>query len=87
MEMDFSMAPTAQGEEIFFHIPSQQASQLNVMDLEVFGSSASLASPTIALENPLTKSPVGIPVQAKPGFSWDGWIHDTFGIRSKNSWR
>ena len=71
-EMDFSMAPTAKGDEIFFHIASQKASRLNVMDLQILGASASLASPTIALENPLTKPPIGIPVQANPGLSWDG---------------
>ncbi len=32
------MAATAKGDEIFFHIPSQQASQLNVMELEISGA-------------------------------------------------
>jgi hypothetical protein len=56
-----------------------------VMNLEIFGTSASLASPAITLEYLLAKLLIGIPVQAKPGLSWDGWIHDAFGIRSKNS--
>jgi hypothetical protein len=43
-EMDFSMAPTAKGDQIFFHIASQKASRLNVMDLEIFRTSTSLAS-------------------------------------------
>jgi hypothetical protein len=42
--MDFSMAPTAKGDQIFFHIASQKASRLNVMDLEIFRTSTSLAS-------------------------------------------
>ena len=66
------MACTAKGDEIFFHIASQMASRLHVMDLEIFGTSASLASPAIALEHLLAKPPIGIPVQAKPGLSWDG---------------
>jgi hypothetical protein len=81
------MAPTAEGDEILFHILSQQASQLNVMDLQILGTSASLASPTIALEHLLAEPPIVIPIQAKPALSWDAKIHDAFGIRSKNSCR
>jgi len=65
------MAYTAKCDEIFFHIPSQQTARLDVMDLEIFGTPASLASPAIALEHFLTKPPIGIPVQAKSGLSWD----------------
>ena len=68
-EMDFSMAPTAKGDQIFFHIASQKASRLNVVDLEIFGTTASLASPAIALEHLLAKRVIGIPVQSKPGLS------------------
>ncbi len=57
------------------------------MYLEIFATPASLASPTVALNHPLTKPPVGIPIQAKPELSWYWWIHEAFGIRSKNSWR
>jgi hypothetical protein len=68
-EMDFSMTSTAHGDEIFFRIASQKASRLNVMDLEIFGTTASLASPAIALQHFLAKPLIGIPVQAKPGMS------------------
>ena len=34
--MDFSMANVAKGDEIFLHIATQNASRLNVMDLEIF---------------------------------------------------
>ena len=81
------MADTAKGDEIFFHIASQKASSLHVMDMEIFGNSTSLASPAIALEYLLAKLLIGILVQAQPGLSWDWWIHDAFGIRSKNSCR
>jgi hypothetical protein len=83
--MDFSMARAATGDEIFFRIASQNASRLNVMDLQILGTSASLASPAIALEHLLAKRVLGIPVQAKPASSWDARIHKAFGIRSKNS--
>jgi hypothetical protein len=67
--MDFSMAYAAKGDEIFFHIASQKASRLDMMDLETLGTSASLAPPTIALEYSLAQALIGVPVQAKPGLS------------------
>ena len=67
--MDFSMTYVTKRNEIFFHIVSQVASRLNVMDLEIFGTSASLASPPIALKHLLTKLLVRNRVQAKPGSS------------------
>jgi hypothetical protein len=70
--MNLPMAGTAKGDEIFFHIPSQQAAQLHMMNLQIFGTSASLAPPTIAPEHLQAEVPIGIPVQAKPGLSWDG---------------
>jgi hypothetical protein len=60
-EMDFSMTHTAKSYEIFFHIASQTTSLLDVMDLEIFRTSASLASPAIAMEYLLAKALIGIP--------------------------
>ena len=60
--MDFSMTYTAKSYEIFFHIASQMTSLLDVMDLEIFRTSASLASPAIAVEYLLAKPLIGIPV-------------------------
>jgi len=56
------MTHTAKSYEIFFHIASQTTSLLNVMDLEIFRTSASPASPTIAVEYLLAKLLRGIPV-------------------------
>ena len=36
--MDFSMACTAKSDEIFFHIASQLASRLHVMDLQILSN-------------------------------------------------
>ena len=66
------MARTAKGDEIFFHIVSELTSQLQMMNLQIYGTSALLASPAIAPEHLLAEPPIGIPVQAKPGLSWDG---------------
>jgi len=56
------MTHTAKSYEIFFHIASQMTSPLDVMDLEIFRTSASLASPAIAVEYLLAKPLIGIPV-------------------------
>jgi hypothetical protein len=68
-EMDFSMTHTAKGDEIFFHIPSQKAARLHVMNLQIFGGSASLAAPAIAFEYLLAEAPISVVVQAKPRMS------------------
>jgi hypothetical protein len=66
------MANTAKRDEIFCHVPSQLAARLNVMDLQIFGTSAPLAAPAIALEHLVTKPSIRIRVQAKPRMSVDG---------------
>ena len=70
--MDFSMTYTAHGDEIFFRIASQMAARLPVMDLEIFGTSASLAAPAIAFKRLLPETPISTLVQAKPRMSWRG---------------
>jgi hypothetical protein len=69
--MDLLMACTAKCDEIFFHVASQLAARLNVMDLEIFGSSALLASPAITLEYPLAKFSIRIPLYATRGTFWE----------------
>ena len=66
------MAGTTKRDEIFFHIRSQKAARLHMMNLKILGTSASLASPAIALEYLLAKTVIGIPVQAKSRLSWNG---------------
>ncbi len=78
--MNLPVARTAKGDEILFHIPCQTASRLDEMDLKFFGTSTSLASRAFALEHLPANHMIGILVQAKPGLSWDCWIHDAFGI-------
>jgi hypothetical protein len=69
MEVDFSMAHAAKGDEIFFHIPSELAALLHMMNLQICRTPASLASPAVALEHLLEKHLIGVPVQAIPGLS------------------
>ena len=70
--MDPAMAGTAKGDEIFFHIPSQRAARLHMMNLQICGRSALLPSPTIAFEHLPPEAPISVVVQAKPRMSSDG---------------
>lgn len=70
--MGFPMARTAKGDEILSHIPSQLAARLHMMNRKILGTSASLASPTIALEHLPAEHSIGIPVQAKSGLYTHG---------------
>jgi hypothetical protein len=69
-DMDIPMADTAKGDQIFFHIPSQTTARLPMMNLQIFGTSTSLAAPAIALEHLPPEGPISIVVQAKPGMFW-----------------
>jgi hypothetical protein len=68
-EMNFSTTHPAKSYEIFFHVASQTTSLLDALDLEIFRTPASLASPAIAVEYALAKPLIGIPVQANSRLS------------------
>jgi hypothetical protein len=70
--MDFSMADTAKADEIFFHIPSELAAPLHMMNLQIRRTPASLASPAIALEYLLAKLSIRVPIQTESRISRDG---------------
>ena len=63
------MTYVAKGDEMFLHIATQNASRLNMMDLEILGSPASLTSPAVALKYLPAKLLIGILVQAEPALS------------------
>jgi len=65
------MAGMAKSDEIFFRIASQQASRLPMMNLEILGRSASLASPTVAFEYLSPKPLIRIPIQSKARLPWN----------------
>jgi hypothetical protein len=66
-QVDLPMAGTTKSDEIFFDIRSHKAARLHMMNLEIFATSASLASPTIAFEHLPPEAPISVVVQAKPG--------------------
>jgi hypothetical protein len=66
------MASTTKGDEVFFQIGSELTFQLHMMNLEILGPAASLASPAITPERLLAETSIGIRVHAKSGLSSDG---------------
>jgi hypothetical protein len=56
-----------------------------MMYLEILRASASLTLPAIALQHLPAEFPIGSRVQSNPRFPSHNRIHDTFGIRCKNS--
>jgi hypothetical protein len=85
--MDLPMAGITKGDEIFFEVPSHKAARLHMMNLQILGTSAPLASPAVALEHLPTKRPICIPVQAQSGLAEHVPSHDALGMRSRNSCR
>jgi hypothetical protein len=72
MDVDLPMAGTAKSDQVFFHIATQMALQVQMRDLEISGTSASLAAPVIACEHLLAKPPVGIRIQSNHRLSREG---------------
>ena len=83
--MELPMAYTAQGDDIFIRIASQKATRLNVMDLQILGTSASLAAPAIALEYPAPEFPIGYWAELEPRSLGARSIHEALLSCSRNS--
>jgi len=49
--MDLSVAVSAEGDQIFVCVVTQQASRAHVVDLETIGTPAVLTSPTVTLQH------------------------------------
>jgi hypothetical protein len=69
--VDLPMTSVAKSNEIFFDISSKTATRLPMMDLQILGASALLASPAIAPKHLAAKPAVGISVQTTPALSRD----------------
>ena len=59
------MAISAERDQIFVYIVTQQASSANVVNLETIGSAAVLASPAVTLQHFGAEFAIGIWVQPK----------------------
>jgi hypothetical protein len=63
--MGITVAISTERDQVFVHVVTQSASRANVVDLEVIGSSAVLASPSITFQHVDAKFAIRIRVQPK----------------------
>ena len=73
--MDVSVAISAERDQIFVCIVTQQASRAYVVDLETIGTAAVLASPAVTLQHFGAEFAIGIWVEPKPWSPWLELIH------------
>jgi hypothetical protein len=63
--MDVTVAISAERDQIFVSVVTEQASQANVMNLETIGTAAVLASPSVTLQHFGAEFAIRIWVQLK----------------------
>jgi hypothetical protein len=68
--MDVSVAISAERDQIFVCIVTQQASRAHVVDLKTIGTAAVLASPPVTLQHFGVEFAVRIWIQPKPRSPW-----------------
>jgi hypothetical protein len=64
--MDVTVAISAERDQIFVCVVTQQASRANVVDLETIGTAAVLASPAVTLQHFGMEFAISSWVQPKP---------------------
>jgi hypothetical protein len=64
--MDVTVAISAERDQIFVCVVTQQASRAHVVDLETIGTAAVLASPAVTLQHFGVEFAIRIWVQPKP---------------------
>ena len=83
--MGITVAISTERDQVFVSVVTQSASRANVVDLEVIGSTAILASPAVALQHLGAESAIRIWIQPK---SWSPRLeitHCSFSICFTNS--
>ena len=83
--MDITVAISTERDQVFVSVVTQSASRANVVDLEVIGSTAVLASPAITFQHFDAKFAIRICVEPKSRSSRQEIIHRTLSICSTNS--
>jgi len=83
--VDSAVAISAERDQIFVHVVTQSASRAQVVNLEVLGTPAVLASPAVTHQYFGAELAIRIWVEPKPRSSWLKIIHRTFPICSTNS--
>ena len=83
--VDPGVAISAERDQIFLYVVTQQASRAHVVNLETIGSTATLASPTVALQHFGAEFAIRIRIQPKSLSPWLEIIHWTLPICCTNS--
>ena len=73
--MGVTVAISTERDQVFVCVITQSASRANVVDLEVIGSTAVLASPSIAFQHFNTKFAIRICVEPKSRSPWSKISH------------
>jgi hypothetical protein len=73
--MDVTVAISAERDQISVCVITQSAARANVVDLEMIGSPAVLASPAITLQHFDTEFAIRIWTQPKPRSPWSKISH------------
>jgi hypothetical protein len=76
--VDVTVAISAECDQIFVYVVTQQASRANVVDLETVGTAAVLASPAVTLQHFGAEFAIRIWVPPKSRSSWLEIIHCAF---------
>ena len=83
--MDVTVAISAERDQIFVCVVTQTAPRAEVVDLEMIGSPAKLASPAVTLQYFGSEFAIRILVEPKSRSSWSEVVHWTFAICCTNS--
>ena len=83
--MDVTVAISAERDQIFVCVVTQQASRAHVMNLKTIGTAAILASPAVTLQHFGAEFAIGIWVEPNSRSSGLEAIHWTFPISFTNS--
>jgi hypothetical protein len=75
MAEDVTVAISTERDQIFVHVVTQPASRMDVVYLEMIGTAAILASPSVALQHFGAEFAIRIWVQTKSRSSWLEIIH------------
>ena len=74
----------AKGDQVFFSVVSQLASEPDVVNLEIRGATASLAAPPVSSQDLVAKPLIGLKVQPETGLFRPELPHEGASICSTN---
>jgi hypothetical protein len=83
--VNVTVAIRTERDQVFIYVVTQQAPRANVVDLEMIGTAAVLASPAVTLQHFGAESAIRIWVQPKSRSPWLEIIHWIFPICCTNS--